>query len=100
MTIFSRFNICIALKKSCRSSHIFNAYSWFNPFSFVIRSSCLCIFLGSLYCKQYGPRSHCFQWSSLIRVHSICFHDKIKSEVKGGSSISGKGVQMFRGSIC
>ena len=39
-------------------------------------SSLNCIYtLGSLYCKQYGPRSDCSLGSSLIRVHSICFHD-------------------------
>ena len=27
-----------------------------------------------LYCKQYGPQN------SLTRVHSVCFHDKIKPE--------------------
>ena len=37
--------------------------------------------LGSLYCKQYGPRSDCSQTSSLIRVHIVCLHDKVKSEV-------------------
>ena len=29
-----------------------------------------------LYCKHYGPRSDCFLRSSLIRVHSVCFHGK------------------------
>ena len=27
----------------------------------------------SLYCKQYAPRSDCSIWSSLIRVHSVCY---------------------------
>ena len=35
--------------------------------TFVICSSCLLMFLSSLYCKQYGPRSDCSL--SLIRVH-------------------------------
>ena len=33
------------------------------------------------YCKQYGPRSDCSLRSSLIRVHSVCCHDKIQSAV-------------------
>ena len=37
----------------------------------------LLMFLGSLYSKQYGPRSDCSQGSSLIRIHSVCFHDNI-----------------------
>ena len=35
------------------------------------------MFLGSLYCKQYGPRSDC----SPIKVHTVYFQDEIKSEV-------------------
>ena len=31
------------------------------------------MYFGSLYCKQYGPRSDCSLWSSLVRVHIICF---------------------------
>ena len=31
---------------------------------------------GSLYCKQYGPRSDCSLGTSLIRAHSVCFHQK------------------------
>ena len=34
----------------------------------------LLIFLGSLNCKQYGPKS---EGSSLVRVHSVCFLDKM-----------------------
>ena len=49
--------------------------------TFVTCSSHLLIFLGSLYCKQYGPRSDCSIRSSLIRVHSVCLHNKIYSEV-------------------
>ena len=49
-----------------------------NPFSasynFYHLLSHLLMFLGSLYCKQYGIRS---ERSSLIRVHSVCFHVKI-----------------------
>ena len=45
--------------------------------TFVVYSSLLLMFLGSLYCKQYGPRSDCSLWSSLISVHIVCFHDKI-----------------------
>ena len=47
---------------------------------FVICSPHLLMFLGSLYGKQYGPGSDCLQWSSLIRVDSVCFHDEILSE--------------------
>ena len=42
----------------------------------VVCFSHLFMFLGSLYCEKYGPRSDCSQWSSLIRVHIVCFHDK------------------------
>ena len=42
-----------------------------------------------LYCKQYGPRSDCSHiansmdpdQTALIRNHSVCFHDKIYSQV-------------------
>ena len=30
--------------------------------TFVLCSSNLLVFLGSIYCKQYGPRSDCSQW--------------------------------------
>ena len=43
--------------------------------------SLLLLFSGSLYCKQYGPRSDCSFGSSLIRVHYFCSHDKIEPEV-------------------
>ena len=48
---------------------------------FCLLLSLLLMFLGSLYCKQYGPRSDCSLGSKLIGVHSVCFFDKIKSEV-------------------
>ena len=35
---------------------------------------------GSLYCKQYGLRSVCSQGNSLIRAHSVCFHDNNKNK--------------------
>ena len=38
------------------------------------------MFLVSLYCKHYGPRSDCSFWSSLVRVHSVCFRDRISLE--------------------
>ena len=38
------------------------------------------MFLGSLYCKQYGPRLDCSQVSSLIRAHSVGGNDKIYSK--------------------
>ena len=37
----------------------------------------LLMFLGSIYCKQYGPRSDCSLRSTLIWIHSVCFHNKI-----------------------
>ena len=49
--------------------------------TFVIYSSCLLMFLDSLYCKQYEPRSDCCLGRILIRVHIVCFHEKIQSEV-------------------
>ena len=42
---------------------------------------CLLMLLGSLYCKQYGPRPDCSIRSRLIWVHSVCSHDQKKSEV-------------------
>ena len=52
-----------------------------NPFP-VVHDKCCLVFLplimyiGGLYCKQYGPRSDCSLRSSLIRVHSVCLHDQ------------------------
>ena len=49
----------------------------------VVSLVCSChllMFSGSLYCKHFGPRSHCSQGSSLIRVHSLAF--KIKYSLK------------------
>ena len=37
--------------------------------------------LSSLYCKRYGPISDCSQGSSLIRVHIVCLHKKVQTEV-------------------
>ena len=37
--------------------------------------------LDRLYCKKYEPRSNCSHRSSLIRVHIVCFSEKIMSEV-------------------
>ena len=55
--------------------------SGFNPFSTIHNNYyLLChllLYFGSLYCKQYGPRSDCSIRSSLIRIHSVCFLDKI-----------------------
>ena len=34
----------------------------------------LLMYFGSLYGKHYGPRSDCSLRTSLIRVHSFCFH--------------------------
>ena len=42
----------------------------------LVCSSCRLKFLGSLICKQYGPRSDCSLVSSLIRVHIVCLHEK------------------------
>ena len=51
----------------------------------IVCSYRLLMLLGSIYCKQFRPRSDYSLWSksdcslrsSLIRVHSVCFHDKI-----------------------
>ena len=51
----------------------------------------LLIFSGSLYCKQYKPRSD----YSLIRTYSVYFHDKIQSEVHL-STCSIKSDKIFR----
>ena len=40
----------------------------------IVCSSCLLIFIGSLYCKQYRV---CSLGSSLIWVHMVCFHEYI-----------------------
>ena len=39
----------------------------------------LLMYFSGLYYKLYGPRSDCSLRSSLIRVHSICFHDQKQS---------------------
>ena len=39
------------------------------------------MYFGSLYCKSYGPRSDCSLRSSLILVHSVCFHSKCVLEI-------------------
>ena len=43
--------------------------------------SSLLMFLGSLLCRQYDPDQTAPLGSSLIRVHIVCFHEKIYSEV-------------------
>ena len=47
----------------------------------ILLLSHLLMFLGSLNCKQYEPRSDCSKGSCLIRVHSACFHKIIESEM-------------------
>ena len=43
---------------------------------------CLCTFkFGILFCKQYGHRSDRSHGSSLIRVHTVCYHPKSCLEV-------------------
>ena len=37
----------------------------------------LLLYFGSSYSKQYGPRSDCSIWSSLIWAHTGCTQDKI-----------------------
>ena len=44
----------------------------------------LLISIGSLYCKQCGPRSDCPQGSSLIRVHSGCTLRGSRNFCQGG----------------
>ena len=41
----------------------------------VVCSFYLLMFLGSLYCKQYRPRSDCPQ-EQPDQVHIVCFHEK------------------------
>ena len=51
---------------------------FFGSFCYLLLSPALGhMFLGSLYCKQYGSRSDCSQISSLIRIHSVCLNDII-----------------------
>ena len=45
-------------------------------FSQYLLSALICL-SNLLHCKHLGPRSYCSFRSSLIRVHSVCFHDKI-----------------------
>ena len=52
------------------------------PFTKKIVFSFLLVCFGSVYCKQYGPRSDCSHRSSLIRVHDVCFDDKISYGIK------------------
>ena len=40
----------------------------------------LLIYFGSLFCKQYAPRSDSSFRSSLIGAHSVCFHEKSSIE--------------------
>ena len=48
----------------------------FPPFTtYIICSSHLLMFLGSIYCKQYGSRSDCSKGSSQFKVYIVCFHD-------------------------
>ena len=48
----------------------------------LVTTCCLLYCLLLLLCsKQYGPRSDCSKRRSLIRVHIVCFLDKILSEV-------------------
>ena len=39
------------------------------------------IFLGSLFCKQYEPRSDCSLRSSLIMVHTVCCHENVNLNI-------------------
>ena len=55
--------------------------------------SYLLIYFGSLYCRQYEPRSDTSLRSSLIGAHSVCFHEKWYSEVhlnKGAQWLSSR----------
>ena len=54
------------------------------------------MFIGSIYCKQYGPRSDCSQG---IRVHNVCFHYKIRSEVRLNICSRHKKQMTFSGQI-
>ena len=61
-------------------------YKWYKTLvqsvTTVVCFSLLIMFLGSLYCNQNGPRSDCSQGSRLIRVHSVCIHEKVLSELR------------------
>ena len=64
----------------------------------------LLMFLGRLFCKHYVPRSDFSLESSLIRVHSVYFNDKILSEVylniwsrrKNQTTLSGENIDWMR----
>ena len=67
--------MCTVSWKSTQPPIVFiNAFPTSHNFCCLL--SHLFMFLVSLYCKHYGPRSDCSPGSSLIRVHSVCFHDK------------------------
>ena len=53
------------------------------------------IVLGSLYCKQYGPRLDGSLTSSLIRVQAVCFHEE-NTEVHLNIAAHVKGDNNFR----
>ena len=72
--------------------------------SFCRMLSHMLMFFSCLYCKQYRPRSDCSQGSSLIRVHILCFFEKILSEehliicsrCKKQMPFSGKNIDRIR----
>ena len=55
------------------------------------------LYLDSLYCNQYGPRSDCSQGSSLIRVHNVCFHENFLCEVLFNICSRRKNLMTFSG---
>ena len=71
------FRMLILMNKS-NTFHI-NSFQASLEFCHVL--SFLLMHFGSLYCKQYETRSDCSNGSSMIRVHIVCFKDKIYSEV-------------------
>ena len=73
MVIIERDSIEVA--KVEKVIKIFTPFPAKHDFRFLLHS--LLMFLGSINCKQYVPRSDCSKGSSLIRVHSICFYEKI-----------------------
>ena len=66
LKVVTNFVIC------CSLNWYFKDFPASHDMSFAILSAYV------LYCKQYGPQTRL--GSSLNRVHSLCFHDKVKPE--------------------
>ena len=78
-TAQTKYLSCLPISSQSRIAIFSNPFCAHHNFCHLLSHQL--ILLGSLYYKQYGSRSDCSPWSSLIRVHSVCFHDKILCEL-------------------